>query len=95
MLIHLDVFVHFIVNKMIYNTKTSSTSPSRGGLLASINKSSLSAPATTSPSRKLKHLMEMNYHLLYLFQQILKINRREYDKQMRLIEVCLIMYEIN
>jgi hypothetical protein len=64
------------------------TSSSRVGLLASINKSSLSAPATTTPSRKLK---ASNGNESSMSSSVnLESKKREYDKQMRLIEVCFV-----
>jgi hypothetical protein len=69
--------------------KHQSTSSSRIGLLASINKSSLSAPATTSPSRKLKASNGNELSTSVSTSANLENKRREYDKQMRLIEVCL------
>ena len=73
--------------------KHQSTS-SRTGLLASINKSSLSAPATISPSRKNKASNGNELSSSVSTSANLENKRREYDKQMRLIEVCL-RYSLN
>jgi hypothetical protein len=64
-------------------------SPMRGGLLASINKSSLfssSAPPPTT-SRKLKQSSGTELPSVISISTNLENKQREYDKQMRLIEV--------
>jgi hypothetical protein len=65
------------------------TSLSKGGLLASINKSSLSVPATTTP-RKLKPFVGNDLPSVISISTNLENKNKEYDKQMRLIEVYLI-----
>ncbi|CAF1020678.1 unnamed protein product [Rotaria sp. Silwood1] len=62
------------------------TSPSRGGLLASINKSSLSAPAIGTTSRKYKTSDENELPSSLSLATILENKKKEYDKQMKLIE---------
>jgi hypothetical protein len=65
------------------------TSPLRGGLLAAINKSSLSAssaPPTTTP-RKLKLSTENELPSVISIANNLENKKKEHDKQMRLIEV--------
>ncbi len=65
---------------------------SRNGLLAAINKSSLSssAPAPTTTSRKLKPSTVTELPSVISVSTNLENRKKEYDKQMRLIEVCLI-----
>ena len=68
-------------------------SPSRGGLLAAINKSplSLSAPPATTPTpRKLKASSEND---LTSISANLENKKKDYEKQMRLIEVGSIAWE--
>jgi hypothetical protein len=71
------------------------TSPSRGGLLASINKSSSSAPPTTTISRKVKTSDRNGLSSSLSSSGNLENKIREYDKQMRIIEVCLIYLFLN
>lgn len=61
------------------------TSSSRNGLLASINKSSFSAPIPTTTNSK-KGKVDSSTSLSNSTNLENKI--REYDKQMRTIEVC-------
>ena len=70
------------------------SSPLRGGLLAAINKSSLSsssAPAATSPRKLLKLTNENELPSVISISKNLEHKQKEHDKQMRLIEVYLIM----
>jgi hypothetical protein len=64
------------------------TKSSRGGLLTSINKSTLSssAPPTTTP-RKLKQFTGNELPSVISISTNLENKNKEYDKQMRLIEV--------
>jgi hypothetical protein len=66
------------------------TSPSRVGLLASLNKSSLSAPATITTSRKLKASNRNDLSSSVSSSTNLQNKIREYDKQMSIIEVCFV-----
>jgi hypothetical protein len=68
------------------------TSPSRGGLLAAINKSSLSpssAPPTTI-TRRLKFSSGVELPSVISIPTNLDNKNKEHDKQMRLIEVYLL-----
>ncbi|CAF4274674.1 unnamed protein product, partial [Rotaria sp. Silwood2] len=68
-------------------------SPSRGGLLASINKSSLSSsappPRSTTP-KKLKQPTGNELPSVISISKNLENKKKEYDKQMRLIEEQMI-----
>jgi len=69
------------------------TKSSRGGLLTSINKSTLSsssAPPITTP-RKLKQLTGNELPSVISISTNLDNKQKEYDKQMRLIEVDFII----
>lgn len=64
---------------------------SRGGLLASINKSSLSAPLPSTSTRKGKALDKNKLTSSSSLSNSANLENkiREYDKQMRVIEVCI------
>ena len=62
-------------------------SPSRGGLLAAINKSSLSSSAPPIPSSTPRKLRSSSDNDLTSISANLENKKREYEKQMRLIEV--------
>jgi hypothetical protein len=66
--------------------------PTRGGLLAAINKSSLSssAPLPTITSKKPKLPNVTEFPSVISISTNLEMKKKEYDKQMRLIEVSLI-----
>ncbi len=74
------------------------TKSSRGGLLASINKSTLSSsappPITTTP-RKLKQSTGNELPSVISISTNLENKQKEYDKQMRLIEVDFIINKKN
>lgn len=64
------------------------TSSTRGGLLASINKSTLSSSAPPPmTSRKLKPITGNELPSVISISTNLENKKKEYDKQMRLIEV--------
>lgn len=62
-------------------------SPSRGGLLAAINKSSLSSSAPPIPSSTPRKLRSSSDNDLTSISANLENKKRDYEKQMRLIEV--------
>jgi hypothetical protein len=65
-------------------------SPSRSGLLASINKPSSSAPAAITISRRRSKTFDGNELSSSRSSSTNLENKiREYDKQMKVIEVCL------
>ncbi|CAF2848226.1 unnamed protein product [Rotaria sp. Silwood2] len=66
------------------------TSPSRSGLLASINKSSLSTPTIGTTSRKLKTSDENELASSLALSTNLENKKKEYEKQMKLIEEQMI-----
>ncbi|CAF4475099.1 unnamed protein product [Rotaria magnacalcarata] len=68
------------------------TAPSRGGLLAAINKSqlsSVSAPSITTP-KKVKQSTGNELPSVIAISKSLENKKKEYDKQMRLIEEQMI-----
>lgn len=67
------------------------SSPSRGGLLASLSKSALtSSSAPTTTQKKPKQTPTGNeLPSVISITKNLETKKKEYDKQMRLIEVCL------
>ncbi|CAF1091658.1 unnamed protein product [Rotaria sordida] len=71
------------------------TPPSRTGLLASINKSSLSAPAIGTTPRKLKTSDENELLSPLSLSANLENKKKEYDKQMKLIEEQMIKAKQN
>lgn len=68
---------------------TSQQASSRNGLLAAINKSSLSssAPSSTTTSRIIKPSSVPDLPSVISVSNSLENRKKEYDKQMRLIEV--------
>ena len=65
------------------------TPSSRTNLLASLTKSSLSAPAAATTSEKLKPSDESGLLSSLPISSNLENKRREYEKQIKFIEVCL------
>jgi len=65
------------------------SSPTRSNLLPSIGKSSSSAPATTAASRKIKAFDGSEFPSSVSMSANPQNKKKEFDKQMRLIKVCL------
>ena len=66
--------------------------PTRGGLLASINKSTLSSSAPPLAQRKFKSPNGNELPSVIAISTNLENKKKEYDKQMRLIEVKSIRF---